>query len=49
MMDHIIGESVDLWIIFLDDPTIPMTTPEDKNEPVPKERKDQTLKDKIYI
>ena len=40
MMDHLSGESTDLWDIVLDGPTIPMKTGTDGVTQVPKDRKE---------
>ena len=49
MMDHLIGENLDLWSVVLDGPTIPMKRGPDGETMVPKERKEWDAADKLAI
>jgi len=49
MMDHLIGENLDLWGVILDGPTIPMKTGTDGVTKIPKERKEWDVADKLAI
>lgn len=48
MMDHIVGESVDLWNVILDGPTIPRILLMERLQ-VTKERRDWDAHDKVAI
>ena len=49
MMDHLSGESTELWNVVLDGPTIPMMMGTDGTTQVPKDRKEWKAEDKIAI
>ncbi|XP_069148246.1 uncharacterized protein [Solanum lycopersicum] len=49
MMDNLIGENPDLWIVVLDGPTVPMKKGFDGETMIPKDRKEWNVADKLVI
>ncbi|XP_069151955.1 uncharacterized protein [Solanum lycopersicum] len=49
MMDHLLGENPDLWVVMFDGPTIPMKNGIDGTTQVPKDRKEWNAADKLAI
>ena len=49
IMDHLLGENLDLWGVVLDGPTIPMKNGIDGTTQVPKDRKEWNAANKLAI